>query len=208
MTPNVPSLEVRLDQTFQSHLPASIRLALEENRGPALCVDSDLKIRYVNPAWFAVSGSVGMEWMYRPIVDAMNDDLAAYYGDHFRQVLETGNVWNKSYECAAPEAYRMFRVTAYPLPGRSGLALQHSLRVEVPHESANEPDVLQALRNEQGLFVQCCQCLRYRQPGEGELWSWVTAWAHQPPGPTSHSLCRVCLEHYYPAEDEEDLILA
>ena len=207
MAHHIPPLDARLDRAFHRLLPASVRLALEENSSPALCLDSELKIRYVNPAWFTVGESVGLTWMGRLIEACMEPHLATEFSGHFRQVLETGNVWNKNYACAAPEAYRMFRLTVYPLPGRRGLALQHTLRVEVAHapEIVESPGAI--LTDEHGQYTQCCQCLRFRDPGQSESWKWVPAWAHKPPVPTSHTLCTLCLEHYYPAEDEEEELL-
>ncbi|MDQ3034620.1 MAG: hypothetical protein M3Y87_19580 [Myxococcota bacterium] len=54
-------------------------------------------------------------------------------------------------------------------------------------------------RDPNGMLVQCSHCRRVRR-GDPSVtaWDWVPEYVARPQPRTSHGLCAVCLDFYYP----------
>lgn len=84
----------------------------------------------------------------------------------------------------------------------TGFLVLHSLRVVgalSDFYALVQPD-LEAWRGERGLILQCGCCRRVREPATAQWSMCVQLLEHSAEG-TSHGLCELCLETYYPAPE-------
>jgi hypothetical protein len=107
------------------------------------------------------------------------------------------------YECSSPQHYRRFTLSLYPLRAAKGLLLGHSLRVERPWGSeARKSAAGSAYVGQDGMVRQCANCRRIQVAGEEQQWHYVPEWIRSSPPKTSHGLCLICLDYYYPGSRE------
>lgn len=188
------------------------RQALDENPGTVYGVWADFSLAYANAEWFrfaaenggqALADSAGSS-LGRVIMDAVPAELQPYY----RYLYALANVRDPrvsaplchEYDCSSSELYRRFAMHIYTLDGFKGYLVVNSLLVERPHEPgiAVQAPREEAYREDSGFFCQCSHCRRFRRHGAPEHWDWIPAWVERQPAKTSHGLCRVCFDYYYP----------
>lgn len=180
--------------TLSSLLPA-----LDASDDVAYLLGPDRRIARVSPGWsrFALANGGGAalgrwERGEAPLDDALPPPLRAFYLDAFARALESGEPWEHDYECSSDGAFRLFRMTAYPVEGRC-LVVVHSLRVEAPHGGPEHPPgEAYAAR---GVVVSCAHCRRVRHPAG--RWDWVPAYVRAPPPNLSHGMCEPCCAFYW-----------
>lgn len=174
----------------------------------------DARLAYTNSAWRAFAQSNGGQpaiakhWdLGASYLDAIANPLRPFYED---LLTRAANVAGTSlypipheYECSSADVFRKFAMHVYPLDGRSGFIVVNSLIVETPHDSITRPShapETSCYANEKGIILQCCHCRRVRRADDSTRWDWVPAWVEQSPAATSHGLCDVCFNYYYPEE--------
>ncbi len=127
--------------------------------------------------------------------------LKPFFNDGFRTAIGSHKIWEHDYECSSPEIFRIFHMAAYQDPEGDGLVVVNSIRVERPHDN-RERDVCfpdkKIYEDDSGFVAMCCNCRRTNRPGRGNVWDWVPAYVNRPPLNTSHGICSVCLNLYYP----------
>lgn len=171
----------------------------------------DMTLAYLSPSWFSFARENGGERVISPrwglgssILDAIPQAL-----DHFyRELLSTAlrapggpRPVAHEYECSSTAVYRRFAMHLLPLKEQAGLLIVNSLRIESPHDVAGRTSWdADAVRytDEFGTVHQCAHCRRIRVVGREHEWHWVPAWVENPPDATSHDLCGICLDYYYP----------
>lgn len=177
----------------------------------------DLTLAYLNPAWFAFAASNGGEpgisdhWpIGRLVLDAVPECLKVWYQEFFSAALAAGGKHppQHEYECSSADLLRRYLMTVYPLHGSSSGALLvvNSLLVEVPHlpsEQISMPPVSSVYVDDAGLIHQCAHCRRVRTVVGPTAWHWVPEWVRCPQLNVSHTLCNLCLNHYYPVPTDE-----
>ena len=176
---------------------------IEAEPSTVYALTSDLRISYVNPAWTEFARSNRAQWTGdewgpgRPVLDAVPQDLRPFYDSLFARALETREVVTHEYDCSSPDQERRFQMRVHPCDG-GGLLVVHSLLRAAPQQvpTTDEADAL--YRSAEGLITQCSHCHRVRRMEEPATWDWVPRFLERTLMGTSHGLCRVCAEYYYP----------
>lgn len=210
-------MNTRIDPDFAALL--SSRFQVEElDRNPSSVVGlwPDSRLAYVNPAWiaFAVANdgqpAVEESWgLGARYLDAIAPPLRPFYQGLLQSALDTGTSLrpvSHRYECSSAEVERHFNMQVYPLPAGAGFVIVNSLLAEEPHDpAARPPQPADPVRyvDPHGRIVQCCHCRLVRRTTEPTQWDWVPAWVERSPIETSHSICPVCMEYYYPEHVED-----
>jgi hypothetical protein len=180
---------------------------LEKHHGTIYGLWSNLRLAYVNPAWYRFAAENGGEpaistrWKLGTLIlDALPQFLRAYYETAYRKCLDAEEPWEHQYECSSKDLYRHFHQIVYPLEN-SGLLVVNSLIVEHSHDPAERhpqnPEE-SAYRDIHGLIHQCAHCRRVQNLLTKEQWDWVPEWVERVPSVTSHTFCPTCFGYYYP----------
>ena len=175
---------------------------------------NDFTLGFVNTGWInfaeenqGPSELSSPECLGTDIIEVCGEKLAPFYRDLFQSALSAGeeelHPHQHQYECSSPELYRKFLMTVYPLGAGEGLLVTNSLVVEMEHhrrKTVSYPADPSEYRDENGLIHQCSHCRKVKHTGPGNRWDWVPEWVRELPSGVSHTLCQVCLDHYYPEE--------
>ena len=183
---------------------------LDSDASTILAVDRDLRITYVNAAYFgfAAANDAPPEFEARwglgaSLLDATEGPLVGYWTEWFRAAQDGKAPVQAEYECSSPALFRRFHLTAYPLGDKEGLLLVHSLHVVHPHDPNERSPANEALyRCDDGLVRQCSACRRVRRREPPERWDWVPEWVERQSIAVSHGLCLPCMAFHYPSTDE------
>jgi len=185
--------------------------AWERSENVTYAINREYQILYVNPAWFRFSRENGGEpcvsrhWSVGArLLDGIARPLVPYVRRLYSECIEACRPDGFDFECSGAHVYRRYRQSLYPVDPEI-LILVNSLIEERPFEAGerppHEPDPGRYLQ-ESGVIVQCCHCRRVERVGAAEAWDWVPAWVERSPAETSHGLCPICLEYFYPEQDE------
>lgn len=186
--------------------------ALESHVGAVYGLWPDLTLAYLSPSWFRFAAENGGEaiaerWrLGRRVLDAVPGVLFDFYRRFYADRL--AKAWIKTphppvhlYECSSATTFRRFAMHLYSLKHGAGLLVVNSLLVDVPHDPAHAPAspfAAAAYVHRDGLVHQCAHCRRVQTAAAPARWDWVPQWVEAPPVPVSHTLCRACLDSYYP----------
>ena len=206
-TPNTPPLSQRIAAEFSANLDRFSLQTLEQEAGAVYALDADLRLCYLNPAWYTFAhdnqGEPSISQRFKTgtsLADAIRGPLQNYYVEAYRHVLEGGAVWEHDYECASDTIFRRFHQKAYPLGNQTCVVIINNLVVSHPYQQeygpTRAPDE-RLYRNASGLIVQCSHCRRVQHGEDSQRWDWIPAWVERIPPRTSHSLCQACYEYFY-----------
>ena len=93
----------------------------------------------------------------------------------------------------------MFSITMLPPVVISDSGTPHSLAAaRTSMARAAAPAWRARYATDGDVIVQCCHCRRTRRSDGSDVWDWVPAWVASPPPETSHGICPLCLEYFYP----------
>lgn len=172
----------------------------------------DLTIGYVNPAWFRFADdndggtAVRREWgIGAKYLDAIPPTLRPFYQRLIAECADRGPSLHPvahSYECSSAERFRMFSMHIYALPRQAGYVVVNSCVVDEPHDPdmcRAEPADREPYEDVHGMVVQCAHCRLVQRAAEPARWDWVAEWVETCPRDTTHGLCPVCFDYYYPA---------
>lgn len=180
------------------------REVLEQDRSVIFALDSRFHIVYCNAAWDAFAAANGAAHLQRPapvgrfLFEFIRGPVSGFYEAAYRRVLETVKPWRHVYECSTATTFRRFAMQVLPMRRTQGLLVVNSLCVERPHEPPHALGAPLEYRSPKGVVVMCSHCRRTRRAGGSEQWDWVPGHVERLPGNTSHGLCDLCLEYYYP----------
>ncbi len=186
--------------------PSSVDLRRSAELSAAhVCVlDAEDRLVWVNPAWERFARENGGESVLERwppgnlYLSAVPEVLLPFLRDAFKRVRAEQAVFEHEYECSSPTQLRRFQMDVRPLD-QGALLVTHTLRHEAPLGRDAEPALLALYEGEEGIVTQCCHCRRTRRSDTGKaVWAWVPQWVQQPLPGTSHGLCDICLEYYYP----------
>lgn len=178
---------------------------LVESDPSTTCVlNPQLHFVYCNLAWDAFASKNGGETVLRQavigtsILDATPAILVDFFADAFAQVQSQKGIWEHDYECSSARQYRLFRMRVLPLRERH-LLIEHSLRVELPHEPAAIDGAMSRYQSQDSTVTMCCHCRRVlRTPNTSQsAWDFIPRLVERPPRLISHGLCSNCRTHYY-----------
>lgn len=189
--------------------------SLDAHDSSVVGVDEHLRIGYLNAGWFrfaaendgepAISGQWGLG---ANLWEAIPLPLQDFYRNLFATAVSSSRIdalhpLLHDYECSSPDNYRRFTLSLYPLRGNQGLLLVHSLRVQTPwgEEATSLSDVEAHYRAPGGMIRQCANCRRVKEAREDQ-WHYVSEWIGASPPKTSHGLCPICLDFYWPGSRE------
>jgi hypothetical protein len=207
MPPDTPPLSQRLTPLFSEQLDRFTLPTLEQEQGAVFALDQELRLCYLNPAWFGFAhdnhGEPEITQQFppgTPLSAAIQGPLRDFYLEAYRRVLSENRIWEHDYECSSATVFRRFHQKAYPLGNGKLIVVINNLVVNHPyhqeHGVAMPPDE-QRYRNQYGLLVQCSHCRRVQRADEPDHWDWVPEWVKQIPPDTSHSLCYPCYEYFF-----------
>lgn len=195
------------DSGFEGSI-APLRGALELHPNAAVGLWRDLRIACVNPGWCRFSrDNGGAEWLGSAAVlgvsylDCIAPALRPFFEELFDGAAKRDRLTPAThlYECGSVHTHRRFVMAVFGLPQGEGLVVMHTLVEERARDA--DPIVVPAdpdrYREGHGSIMQCAHCRRTRRPDRSG-WDWVGAWVETPPPNTSHGLCEICLEIYYP----------
>ena len=167
---------------------------------------SDLKIAYLNPAWFQFAEENGVEkaffnnYLGKDYLDCVADPLHYFYESRLRTCLESGNVWHHDYECSSARVYRRYHQACYPLIKNQGILMVNSLVTSTPHTRQIHMPTEEAYLSSDGTINQCAHCRKVQHARDKLRWDWVPSWVTSPPPQKSQSLCEDCFSHYWPKQ--------
>lgn len=188
-----------------SNLSGPLTQILDREESVIYALNRQLQIVYCNPAWdrFALEnqGSVAESHQVRnrSVLSAISEPLKSFYENAFRNVYETGKPWESSYECSTPTQYRLFRMQVLPVEDNYLLVI-NSIEAQYPHGSerpVRSPSPSLYLSPE-GFIAMCSNCRRTRRMDTPESWDWVPEYVSTKPGNITHSLCPICVYHFFP----------
>lgn len=176
---------------------------LEGSPDPSFALDASMCLAYVNPAYLTFGCSNGglhsvdtFEGIGTFIGDFMSEPLRQFYLDAYKMVMGNRKTWNHDYDCSSESLYRRFRQSAYPLP-RKGMVVINHLIEERAHSATSDQPIKAVYLNNKGLIAQCSHCRKVRRYQGGMRWDWVSEWVASPPEEVTHSLCEPCTDYYY-----------
>lgn len=190
-------------------LPALARWDLAEldaHAGAVYGVTPELRLGYLNVAWFdfaAANGgepSISAEWsLGRSVLASARGPLHDFYASNYSACLDAAVPWQHEYECSSADTYRRYHQVVYPLAARTGLLIVNSLVVERAYDVAEPlPFDSDAYVGANGFITQCTHCRRVRRAAEPDRWDWIPEWVSAFPRDTDHGLCVPCFRFHYP----------
>jgi hypothetical protein len=182
-----------------------IMQALQRSAAVSYILDSQFRIMYCNPAWNRFARSNGAPQLTSDAVvgcdlfDAIPEALRTLYSDAFRNVLSTGRVWEKSYECSSPTLFRMFRMRIHLLKPQNWFVVTNALTVERSHARMGAADPNMYV-DANGLVTNCAHCRCSRRVDSPDQWDFVPDYLQprlESAVKVSHGLCPVCRSYFY-----------
>jgi hypothetical protein len=185
--------------------PASV---VETDTSVIFCLDGDLTITYCNPAWDRFALDNGGSELCRPAVvgrgflEYISGPQREFYSRTYSRLLAKTEPWEHEFECSSKDLYRKYHMRVVPIQKQAGLFVVNSLLVERPQQRLPMPPLEDMYRNTNDLIVMCGSCRRTRRKGHGQaLWDWVPDFAESFPVRSTHGICALCRELYYPDGD-------
>jgi len=180
---------------------------LDAHAGAVYGVTSELRLGYLNAAWFRFAADNGGEphisadWsLGRSVLASVRGPLRDFYASNYRACLDATVPWQHEYECSSTETYRRYHQIVYPLEARAGLLIVNSLVVERARDVAEPvPFEPEAYVGADGFITQCTHCRRVRRTAEPDRWDWIPVWVAEFPRETDHGLCGPCFRFHYPS---------
>lgn len=194
---------MRLLQGFQEETLAS-------HSGTVVGLWPDGRMAFRNRAWFDFARAndgepaISRDWpLGRSLLEAVPEELQAFYREAFRRCLRDCRPWDHDYECSSATVFRHLHLRAYPLGGGEGLLLVHSLHLERPlREDERPPSPFRPSRHldGNGFAHQCANCRRVQNlEGASDRWDWVPSLVEHRHEKVSHTICPICLDYYHAA---------
>jgi hypothetical protein len=180
--------------------------AVETSPHACFALTESLDICYCNSAWdqFALEnsaepGAFAASVLHKPFLQFVPEDLRLVYREIFQRARALGRMQSQDYECSSAQAFRVYRMQAYPLQPGCGFVVLNSLVIIHPHtRTACQPDDA-SYRCKLGLIHMCANCRRTRRNDNAEIWDWVPAYVEHPARDTTHTVCLFCRQYYYGA---------
>jgi hypothetical protein len=169
-------------------------------------LNSSYRIVYCNAAWDRFATENGAPELTQGAVlgtdfrRTLGGDLLPFYLQAIDQVAQTGAVWEWVYECSSPELFRKFQMRVQPLQ-KAGWLVTNARVVERPHIDAVRAS-LNDYASEYDLITICSNCRRSRRIDRPTEWDFVPTHLDRGLTNISHGLCPLCLEYFYPKEQE------
>lgn len=163
-------------------------------------LDRELRIVYCNEAWDRFAAANGGMTLKRPtpygvnILDVVPEFLKSLYRSAYLNVFVTRRPWEFYYECSSATDYRLFRMSATPLPENDDLiVVENSLMELLPHgqERPVRPPDPRVYGGTDAGVAMCCLCRRTRRR-DGRGWDWVPSFVESPPMALKYSFCDDC----------------
>lgn len=187
--------------------------SLEESPVTVYGLLPDFTIAYVNPAWSrfaedndgqpAIANAWGVGSRY---LDAIALPLRPFYQGLVERAAgrdQSLHPLTHQYECSSAQRFRKFSMQVYALPDRAGYLVINACVVDAPHDDSARPPAgaqFATYATADGQIVQCAHCRLVQRVAEPSRWDWLPDWVEQSPPGTSHGLCAMCLDYYYPAK--------
>lgn len=172
----------------------------------------DFRLAYFNQGWVAFAQANGApplltspDYLGVSVLDICGEALRPMYETWFSAGLATGRDQlhrpQRQYECSSTIAYRNFAMTLYPLGDGQGLLAVNTLIHQGPHGEQKGPAFAPdptLYRDANGIVRQCSHCRKVQRAAAEDRWDWVPSWVDASPTRTSHGMCPLCFDFYFP----------
>lgn len=135
------------------------------------------------------------------IPDIIRNDIKRMYD----QVLANNTIVEHEYDCHSPTVFRRFKMRI--LPFMDGFVLHEHCLIESSElrgaYELTDSEVQSGYIDINGIVHQCCHCRRIQSNVDVNNWVWVVTLIERDnsfSSNISHSICPVCMLHYYPEE--------
>jgi hypothetical protein len=182
------------------------RPALDRDPSTIYAVDGDLRLVYMNPAWFAFARANGARWeggewgLGSSILEATAKPLRRAYERMFARARLYRSVVEHEYECPSATTFRRYAMRIHPCDSDVFVVVHRLLVQEAHHRPARSP-LEWRYRDADGIIKQCAHCRCVQRASMPGCWDWVPTFVAEVPRAVSHGLCRVCCDYFYPAYD-------
>jgi hypothetical protein len=179
---------------------------LEESADVCYALDPELRLIYRNPAWdrFALENGapeLACDSVYgTDLQQVIGRELIPFYMAAFATLERDRVVWECIYDCSSPGVFRKFRMQIQLL-APSGYLVRNSLLIEEAHA----PSALSSFQDHlspDSPIILCMHCRCTRRVHMPSHWDFVPAHLDRSLTNVSHSLCPVCLEYFYPKDED------
>jgi len=207
-------IKKRCQSGFEKLLRKFSMADLEDSDNTIFGLWSDFTIGYFNPGWVKFAKENGAprtlsssKCLGMSVIDVCAEELRPFYKRLYKLCLstkgKTQEPFEYEYECSSPTLYRRFVMALYALDAAEGILVVNSLALETKHSSQKAlyptADISEYI-NEKGIIIQCAHCRRVQHRQYKNRWDWVQQWVKTPPEESSHGLCSMCFDYYYPPE--------
>ena len=177
------------------------RDVLDRDPSSICACTADLRIVFVNRAWTEFgrangTGALSQSGVGAHMLASTPAVLRPFYDALFARAVASAEPVDWDYECSSPTTLRTFRMRVLKLAS-GGLLVSHSLLRAAPAD-ATAASLDAMYRNAQGIVVQCAHCRRVCRVEAPRAWEWVPSFVEHMPARTSHGLCPICNDYYYP----------
>lgn len=194
-------------QGYEPYLRGFSLDVVDKSGNTCFAIDVDNRIFFYNDAYVKFArenqgDKIVKEWgLGRNILEAIQGPQREFFKVYFAQCISEGCVNTFAYECSSPEVFRLLKMYIYPLKNKNGLFLDHCFLVTKTIDREVACCSRRSYMDEHGLVRQCGHCRRTLNI-ENNSWDWCPNFLGY--RKISHSLCRNCLDHYYPAEEGDE----
>jgi len=198
---------IHVDPVYRPLIAHLDLAAIEASADPTYAVDRSFVIRALNSAYLEFGRANGHPLVGHdhglgcPLFASMDPPAREFYVRAYMTALAEHRPFHQDYECSSPAVFRRFRLSAYPLPGGSGLMISNHLVHEAPC-GLRPTAVSEVHTTAEGVIVQCCHCRKVQNHVAPNTWDWVPDLVSERHPDVSHTFCPACLEHYYPEAAE------
>lgn len=200
---------MKLVEDFRDSLQGYDLTAIEQSDDVTFVVDADFRLTAYNPAYASFGRANGLRELEGrfglccSVLQAISGPVKQIYHKLWTRILESGEVVSRDYYCSSALEFRLFRQTAYPLRNRAGLIISNHLVIETPinqREGFIPVKLTTEHTTRSGIVIQCSNCRKIKNQRAENRWDWIVEAVVKSSANVSHSICPLCLEHYYPDE--------
>lgn len=192
---------LQIDPKLKEFIEGEDILGMNGSPNTIYAVWSDLRIAYLNDAWFefARANETDDEFFDRfglgSSIDFAAENLSnRRFVEAIRASLADQRARVSYYECPSPQNYRLMQVTFLPISEDVCIVSNAGVVTTSHVEAGRNPQVghIDEYMNEDGMVAMCSSCRRVRDPDSAGTWVFVPAFVENPIELVTHTLCESC----------------
>lgn len=139
------------------------------------------------------------------ILPAIPEMIQGIIKKMYDDVILNDKTIEHEYDCHSATTFRRFRMRI--LPFMNGFALHEHCLIESSQlsgvQNVSDEEIESRYTDNNGIIHQCCHCRKIQSCTDTNNWVWVVSLIHRNDNyypRISHTLCPVCMLHYFPEE--------